>query len=94
MTTKIILNKIDGVDKGMVNLKPEDLSSRISFKKWISENFEDYKVKEIPEEHLLPLLSHLKRLYRSQNLTSNSRDVFSENIKKLSEALKSNEKAK
>jgi hypothetical protein len=94
MTTKIILNKIDGIDKGIVNLTPEDLSSRVSFKKWISENFEDFKVKEVPDKYLAPLLSYLKRLYRDQNLTSDARDAFSENIKKLSEALVSNEKTK
>jgi len=94
MTTKIILNKIDGIDKGLVRLNPEDLSSRVSFKKWISENFEDYKVKEIPDKHLVPLLSYLKRLYRDQSLTRDVRDAFSENIKKLLEALTVNEKTK
>jgi hypothetical protein len=93
MTTKIILNKIDGVDKGLAKLLPKHLNSKVSFSNWISENFEAYSVKEIPEENLLPLLSYIKRIYRDQPLTKEVRESFIEKINNLMEALKEDEKA-
>jgi hypothetical protein len=94
MTTKIILNKIDGIDKGTVKLKPEDLSSKVGFSEWISENFEIYSVKKISDDKLLPLLSYIKRLFKEQNLDKETRDKFIENINDLMEALKEDEQAK
>lgn len=93
MKTKVILNKIDGDDKGLVRLSPKDLNSKVSFSNWISENFEAYSVKEIPEDNLLPLLAYIKRLYREQPLAKEVRESFIEKINNLMEALKEDEKA-
>lgn len=93
MTTKVIINKIDGIDSGLVKLEPKHLNSKVSFSNWISENFEAYSAKEIPEGKLLPLLSYIKKLYRDQPLTKEVRDSFIEKINNLMEALKEDGKA-